>query len=172
MKKNPAQLSLELRRGTGGYLKERRGIIGLSLAAIGCMGMVAAYQTGLIRHLPEPNIRGLDADKVDASDEAYQLLDTPDAVIGLGSYAVTLGLAAMGGKNRARRHPWIPLLLMAKATVDAAQAGKLTYDQFARHRAACSWCLIAAGATFAIAGLALPETRNALREVKIAASGK
>lgn len=162
----PAKLSHQLRRERGGYLEQRRGIAVLALTAIGCMGMVSLYQMGIIRHLPEPRLPGLDADKVDASEEAYQFLDTPDAVIGLGSYAVTLGLAAMGGKRRARKKPWIPLVLMAKATVDAAQAGKLTYDQFARQRAACSWCLAAAGATFAIAALAVPETRAALREAR------
>lgn len=161
----PRKLSRQLRCETGGYLKQRRGIVALSLGAIGCMGIITLYQTGLIRHIPEPRLPGLDADKVDASDEAYENLDTPDAVIGLGSYALTLALAAMGGKKRVRQKPWLPLLLMAKAGLDAAQAGKLTYDQYDRHRAACSWCLLAAGATFATAALALPETRAALREV-------
>lgn len=162
----PSKLSSELRRGTGGYLKQRRGIVALSLAAIGCMGVVSLYQTGVIRHLPEPRIQGLDADKVDASDEAYELLETPDAVIGLGSYAVTLGLAAMSGRSRGKKRPWIPLLLMAKATADATQATRLTYDQFARHRAACSWCLLAAGATFATFALSVPEALHAARKLK------
>jgi uncharacterized membrane protein len=159
-------LSRELRRGKGGYLKQRRGIVVLSLGAMVSMGVVSLYQMGVLKHVPEPKLPGLDADKVDASDEAYELLDTPDAAIGLGSYAVTLGLAAMGGEHREREKPWIPLLLSAKAIADASQAARLTYDQFARHRAACSWCLLAAGATFATAALAMPEARAAWRRIR------
>ena len=163
---NPKQLSRELRSGSGDFLEERRGIVALSLTAIGCMGLIALYQMGFINHLPEPKLPGLDADKVDASEEAYSYFDTPDATIGLGSYAITLGLAAMGGKDRATKQPWIPVALAAKTTADAMQAAKLTYDQFAKHRAACMWCLIAAAATFVSAGLAIPESRAALRELQ------
>jgi hypothetical protein len=63
------------------------------------MGLIVLYKMGLIKHLPEPNITGLGAEKVDASEEAYSYFETPDAAIGLGNYAVTLGLAAMGGKG-------------------------------------------------------------------------
>src|SRR5437763_11957824 len=111
---NPKQLSRELRKSRSDFLEQRRGIVAMSLTAIGCMGLIALYQMGIIKHLPEPDVPGLDADKVDASEEAYSYLETPDAAIGLGSYAVTLGLAAMGGKDRAKTHPWIPLALAAK----------------------------------------------------------
>src|SRR5207249_1664995 len=81
-----------------------------------------------------------------------------------GSYAATMGLAAMGPKNRDKTQPWIPLALAAKTTADAAQAAKLTYDQFAKHKAACMWCLIAAAATLVSAALAVPEAREAMSE--------
>ncbi|MGI8436890.1 MAG: vitamin K epoxide reductase family protein [Chthoniobacterales bacterium] len=125
----PKQLSHQLRNESGGFLEERRSVIALSLTAIGCMGLIAAYQMGLIRRLPDLPGSWMDAEKVDASDEAYEKLSTPDAFIGLGSYAVTMGLAAMGGKNRATEMPLVPLALAAKATFDAAQAAKLSYDQ-------------------------------------------
>lgn len=51
----------------------------------------------------------------------------------------------------------------AKLTVDALRAGKLTVDQWTKHRAFCSWCLVAAGATFAALPLVLPEARSAAR---------
>ncbi len=158
----PDELSLQLRRGSGNYLARRRTVVGLSLAAIGSLGIVALYQVGLIDHLPEPPLPGLDADKVDAAAEAYAYFSTPDAFIGLGSYAVTMGLAAMGGADRATQRPWIPLALAAKVLVDAAQAGKLTVDQWTKHRAFCFWCILAAGATFATVPLAIPEARAAL----------
>lgn len=130
------------------------------------MGIIALYQIGVIKHLPEPPLPGLDADKVDSSEEAYSHLQMGDAFIGLGSYAATMGLAAMGAKDRAAAQPWIPLALAAKTGLDAAQAAKLTYDQFAKHKAACFWCLLAAAATFVSAALALPEARAAARELQ------
>ncbi len=162
----PKELSQELRQGEGGYLEKRRGIIACGLTAAGAMGLIALYQMGLIRHLPEPSLPGLDADKVDASDEAYSFLQTPDAFIGLGSYAATLGLAAMGGKNRAVTSPWIPLALLAKTTADAAQAAKLTVDQWTKHKAFCSWCLLAAAATFVAWPLAMPEAAEAFKQLR------
>ena len=161
----PEELSRELRTGSGPFLARRRGIVGLSLVSVNAMGLIALYQMGIIEHLPEPPISGLDADKVDASAEAYAYFATPDAFIGLGSYAVTMGLAAMGGADRVTQRPWIPLALAAKVLVDAAQAGRLTVDQWTKHRAFCFWCLLAAGATFATVPLALPEARAALDRV-------
>ena len=45
----------------------------------------------------------------------------------------------------------------SKVSIDAAQAAKLSWDQWAKHRAFCFWCLVAAGATFAAVPLAMPE---------------
>src|ERR671931_2345174 len=159
----PKELSRQLRCDHGEFLEERRGIVCASLTALGCMGLIALYQIGVIKHFPEPPLPTLDADKVDASDEAYSHLEMGDAFIGLGSYAATMGLAAMGPKDRAKTQPWIPLALAAKAGADALQAAKLTYDQYAKHRAACFWCLIASAATFITAALVVPEARAAAR---------
>lgn len=162
----PEKLSRQLRRESTPHLRRRRGVVCMSLTAMGCMGLIVAYQTGLVRRLPEPDWPGLDADKVDASDEAYARFAMPDAALGLASYAVTLGLAAMGGKDRARSHPWMPIALAVKAGVDAAEGARLSYDQYAKHRAACMWCLIAASATFVSAALVVPEARAAIAELQ------
>jgi uncharacterized membrane protein len=157
----PGALRRQWRQGTGSALARRRGVAGLALLSAGSMGVIALYQLGLIKHLPDPPTPGVDSEAVVGSDEAYAQLATPDAVLGLGSYAVTLGLAAMGGEDRAARRPWIPLALGAKVTFDALQAGRLTLGQWPRHRAFCSWCLLAAGATFAALPLAVPEAIEA-----------
>jgi uncharacterized membrane protein len=128
------------------------------------MGLITLYQMGLIRHLPEPPLPGLDADRVVAAPEAYGRMGIPmpDAPLGLVSYATTIALAAVGGQDRHRRLPWLPIALLAKAAVDAVQAGKLTWEQWDRQRAFCSWCLLAAGATVAALPLTIPEARAAL----------
>ena len=159
------RLSRTLRLGDGEYLRNRRRVAGLSLAAIGSMGLIAAYQLGLIDDLPDPPVPHFDAERVDAAPQAYQYLRMPDAVIGLASYAVTLGLAAYGGGDRARTAPLVPVALAAKAAVDAANAAKLSVDQWTQHRSFCGWCLLAAGATFASLPLTLPEAGAAVRRL-------
>ncbi len=128
--------------------------------------MVSLYQMGLLKHVPEPPLPGLNADAVDASAEAYRFLAMPDGVLGIGSYAVTLALAAMGGTDRAREQPWIPLALAAKALADSAQATRLTWTQWSKHRAFCSWCLLAGVATWASLPLVVPEARTAWRHLR------
>lgn len=158
----PEALSRELRSGSSRFLRLRRRSLSLSLIGAGAMAPIALYQMGVIRHVPEPPLPRLNADAVDASAEAYAILQTPDAVLGLGSYALTAVLTATGGEDRARARPWIPLALAAKVVVDAAVGGKLTVDQWTRHRAFCSWCLLAAGASFATVPLVIPEARAAM----------
>ncbi len=164
--KQAEELGRELRQSSDTYLKRRRSVVGLSLAAIVSMGVIALYQVGVLKHVPEPPLPGLDADKVNGSAQAYTYLSTPDAVLGLGSYAVTLALAAMGPPDRAEKEPWVPIALAAKAGADAILVGKLTVDQWTKHRAFCLWCLLSAGATFAALPLVIPEARLALRKLK------
>jgi len=152
-----------LRRGADAFLTRRRRTAALCLASIGSLGVVAAYQNGLIRHLPEPRLPMLDADRVDASGEAYQVLKTPDAALGIASTAVTLILAGMGGADRSRRRRWIPLALAAKAILDAAFGLFLTAEQATKHRKFCSFCLLAALANLATVPQTLPEARAAWR---------
>jgi uncharacterized membrane protein len=139
--------------------------VGLSLLAAGCMQLIGLYQVGLIKHMPEPPLPGLDAETVNASAEAYRYLATPDALLGLGSYAVTAILAAMGSGRRVQRQPWIPVAMGAKVLVDAVQAGRLTWKQWARYRVFCFWCLTAAAATFISVPLAIPEAYAAVKRL-------
>jgi uncharacterized membrane protein len=167
-----AKLSHELRHGRSAMLARRRGVVRLSLAASGIMGFITLYQMGIIRHLPEPPLPRLAADEVDASPTAYRWLATPDAALGLASYAGTVVLAAMGCEDRAERQPLIPLVLAAKLGLDAAIAGLLTVEQWRSHRAFCSWCLLAAGLTFASLPLIAPETRAAWRTLAGRSAGR
>ena len=138
----PAELRRQLRTGQGRFLDARRLMAGLPLAASASLGL-----PGAIERLPDLPFALFDANKVDASDEAYALFATPDGVLGLANYAATLALIAAGGRDRAREHPWLPLALAAKLTLDALASGKLTLDQWTKHRAFRIWCLLGASAT-------------------------
>lgn len=158
----PEKLSEDLRETQGDeFLDNRRKMTALSLFNIAMMGVISLYQMGVIKKMPEPAIPGLDAEKVNGSAQAYELFSTPDAVLGLGSYAATLGLCAMGSSNRSKTLPLIPLVLLLKATFDAAASAKLSYDQPTKYKAACLYCIGGALATFAVVPLAWPEARAA-----------
>jgi hypothetical protein len=159
------ELSQQLRLGSDEFLPQRRGIVGLALVAVGSMCLITLYQMGIIKHLPEPPLPMLDADKVDASAEAYSRFETPDGILGIGSYAMTMGLAAMGGPDRAQKQPWIPLLLAAKVAFDTFQAIRLFRDQLTKFHAFCSWCLLTAATTLATIPLVVPETYAAVRQL-------
>lgn len=79
------------------------------------MGRIALYQSGIIRRLPDLPLPLMDADKIDASEEAYAHCEIGDAFIGLGSYAATMGLAATFAT--------VPLV-MGEAPAAARQLGK------------------------------------------------
>ncbi|MBA2681214.1 MAG: vitamin K epoxide reductase [Ktedonobacteraceae bacterium] len=159
------ELSRQLRLGSGQFLTQRRGIVSLEMVAVGAMGLIALYQMGILKHLPELPFSFLNADRIDASAEAYSRFSTPDGVLGLGNYAVTMGLAAMGGQDRSREQPWIPLTLAVKVAFDTSQAIRLFVDQKTKYNAFCSWCLLAAGSTLATVPLVIPEAYAAFRHL-------
>ncbi len=163
------RVSDDLRRQAGKLLDRRRRVAALSLGAAAAMGAVAAYQNGLLRHLPEPPVGLFDADRVDASGEAYELLKTPDAALGLASYALTLVLAGAGTARRAEERPWLPLAMAAKVVADALGGVYLTAEQASKHRRFCSWCLAATVASVAMVPQVLPEARMAVRRLRSAA---
>lgn len=161
----PEKLSAELRLGKGEVLDNRRTIIGLSFGSILINGLIMLYQTGILKHLPDLPLPFFDAEKVDASGQAYSILEMPDGALAIGSYATTLILAAIGGKNRAKQQPWLPMLLTAKVGFDVANSTKLSVDQWTKHKAFCIWCLISSVMTFATAPLVWQETRSAWKEL-------
>lgn len=162
---NPKELSQQLREGSGCFLTQRRAVVGLSLLAEAALSIISLYQVGIIPHVPEPRLPGLDADKVNASPDAYAALNMPDGPLGMASYAVTMMLAAAGGKDRAERNPWIPLALAGKVAFDIAMAVKLTLDQARKQHAFCLYCLATSAVTFATVPLIIPETTVAAKRV-------
>jgi uncharacterized membrane protein len=90
----------------------------------------------------------------------------PDAPLALLSYATTLALAAMGGADRSRRMPLVPMALAGKVAVDALVSAKLSADQATRYKAACLWCLSASVATWAMVPLVVPEAKEAWRNLR------
>jgi uncharacterized membrane protein len=143
-------------------LTRRRGVIALSLVGMASMAVVSLLQTGMVRHLPDPPLRGFDSDRVNASDVAYRF-GVPDGTLSLAAFAANVPLAAAGSADRARRRSWLPLLAAGKAAIEAAAAGWYFYQMPAREKAWCAYCIIGALASVGVFVLTVPEARRALR---------
>ena len=163
---SPEELSRAMREGDEPFLQRRRWIVGLALYNIVAMGAISLFQMGILRRVPELHLPGEDADKINGSAQAYEILQTPDAVLAIGSYAATAALAAMGPPDRANTLPWAALGMGVKALADAAFAVKLLIDQPTKYKAYCSWCVTGALATLAVVPLAWPEARAALGRIR------
>ena len=160
------RVSDDLRRGHSEHLTRRRRQTALVLGATAAMGVISLYQTGILRRLPDPPLPGVASEEVDASGEAYVFGHTPDATLSIANYGVTLALIGMGGADRWREHPVIPLVATAKLTADAAGAAVLTLEQVTKHKALCTYCLAAAVASLAALRQATPEARVAWSELR------
>ncbi len=161
----PEELGRALREGDEPFLKNRRWIVGLALYNILAMSAISLFQMGILKHVPEVHLPGEDADKINGSAQAYEILQTPDAVLAIGSYAATAALAAMGPPDRISTLRWAALGMGVKALGDAAFAVKLLIDQPTNYKAYCSWCVTGALATLAALPLAWPEARAAWRQI-------
>ena len=160
---NPTRLSRELRTARNGDLARRRWIVGLSLFGAAIGGVVGAYQTGLVRRLPDPPVGPFDSERVDASDYAYNRFDTPDGLLMTATFGVTAALAGAGGANRAEERPLLPVATAAKTLYDAATALNLAREEWDENRAFCAYCQAATVTTLLAAALALPEAARAIR---------
>lgn len=150
-------------------LARRRWAVGLSMVGVGAGVIVSLYQTGVIRHLPDPpkKLTGdlFDSDKVDASSYAYKRAQTPDALMMIVTYGLTALLAGAGGPNRPRRQPWLPIAAAAKALFDAATTVKLGREEWKENKAFCAYCQAATVASFATVAATLPEGIRAVRRL-------
>lgn len=120
------------------------------------------YQTGILRRLPDPPVGPFNSERVNASDYAYKRLQVPDAVLMIGTYAVTAGLAAAGGRDRAEQQLLLPLALAVKTLFDVGTNVKLAREEWSDNKALCAYCQTASLLSIASTMLALPEAARAL----------
>ena len=157
---HPQELRKELQEGNTSELRNRRAVIVASLAGIASMTAVTLLQTGIIKHLPDPP-GNFDSDKVNSSDTAYRF-GLPDGPISLASLALNIPIAAFGGAERVREHPWLSIFAAGKAVAEAVAASWYFYQMPAKEKAWCGYCISGALANIAIAALAIPEARKAI----------
>jgi hypothetical protein len=87
----------------------------------------------------------------------------PDSPLSIGSHAVAIALAGVGGVDRARTEPLVPLAATIAAAPAALTASRyLFHDMPVREKGWCPWCITDALAHIAVLGFTVWESKNAL----------
>ena len=171
MGEEPGSLRQYLQDASGEEIALRRAVLAVSLVGIAAMACTTLLQTGVVKRLTELPVEGFDTKKVNSSDEAYSY-GGPDSPIAIVGHGLNMVLASTGGRDRARRQPWLPLLAALVASVQGGVAAKYLFYQMPKvDKAWCPYCIVDALTHFATFALALPEAARAARHVLAGARG-
>jgi len=77
------KLGSEMREDSTPALSRRPKSIGFCLASIASLGVITLYQTGILRHLPDPPLPGFNAEKVYGSAQAFSHIGLIDAALAI-----------------------------------------------------------------------------------------
>lgn len=137
----------------------RLAIAGLSLAGVADSLYMLAYHGGLLDSLACPFF-GEGCNLVGRSSHARHL-GVPNAAVGAVGYAAMAALALWAGDRAASQRPLQPLGLAATSLAAAGASAFLTWEQAAKVKAWCFWCLTSAAINLLILPLALREGSQA-----------
>lgn len=154
----------ELRDGNSKALDARRKVIALSALGLVDFSIISLYQTGIIRHLPDPPYRIFDSDKINASGEAYQF-GAPDGPISAVAYATSMVLASAGGSEKTGRRPGFDLALGATVAGNAIGAVYYLYDMIFKQKKICPYCVTGAAINIASAIIIAPTVVRSVRKI-------
>jgi len=151
-------------RVSRGRRAARLGIAALSLLGVADGLYMLAYHQGRIGSLVCPFF-GEGCNKVGRSPHARHF-GVPNAAVGVLGYAAMAALALWAGDKPPERRPLQPLGVASISLGALAASVFLTWEQAAKVKAFCFWCLLSAGINAAILPLALSDGLKALRVVQ------
>ena len=161
----------ELRDGDSSALSARRKVIALSALGLVDFSVISLYQTGVIKHLPDPPHPVFDSDKINASEEAYQF-GAPDGPISAVAYASTMLLAAAGGSEKTGRKPAFDVALGATVAGNALGAIYYLFNMVFKQKKICPYCVAGAAINIASAIIIAPTVVESSRKLFTRASRK
>jgi uncharacterized membrane protein len=163
---HPQALREQIQHDDSGDMQRRRAIVAASLGGIASMVPVILYQTGIIKHLPDPPVGNFHSDKVNGSETAFGY-GGPDGPMSVLTHTLSMALAAFGGADRAEQRPWVPLAASALAGAQAGVAAVyLTYQMPKVDKAWCPYCITDAFMHMGTFALTLPEAKRALDSLR------
>ena len=135
-----------------------RGVVATSLFSVSVLGVVALFQTGFLKHLPNLKLPHFDAEKVHGSAKAYSIFGIPDSLLGMVSYSVTGSLAGLE-----ERSPSVltKVALAGKTGFDLANAVRLNLYAWRKLHACSLPSLLISAATAVSFSLALQNAWRA-----------
>jgi uncharacterized membrane protein len=161
----PDLLRHQLQTSTAPEVVLRRAIIGASIVGIGAMAATTLFQTGVVKHLPDPPLKDVDSDQVNASREAYSY-GTPDSPLSILSHAVNIVLTTAGGEKRASKAPWLPIAaLLASVPAALTAAQYLFYQMPVKERRWCGYCVTDALTHISTLGFTVFEASESLKHL-------
>jgi uncharacterized membrane protein len=146
-------------------LRRRRWLTALGAAGLADAAVMALYQMGVIRRLPDLPLPRFDSNAVVGSRAAY-VLGTPDATLDALQLAATMALAGAGGTRASGRGPWLGVLLGLSTLGGALGAVAYLYEMIAKQKRACAYCIPAAAISFAMLPLGLAELRDGVARLR------
>lgn len=145
-------------------LEKRRKIMLLSAIGLVDFSIISLYQTGVIRHLPDPSFAIFDSDYVNGSEDAY-LFGVPDGPVSATVYALNLVLASAGGSEKTGRSPLFDLALGATVAGNAAGAIVYLHSMIFKQKKVCLYCITGALINIASAALITPLVKTAIKKI-------
>lgn len=163
---DPSELREQLQHSHAPEIILRRAVIGASVAGIAAMAATTFFQSGIVKHLPDPAEQDFDSDRVNSSKEAYSY-GTPDSPLSIISHAINIALATAGGTQRAEKAPWLAIgatLATIPAALTAAQY--LFYQMPVKEKRWCGYCVFDAVTHIATLGFTVFESTKSLSYLK------
>ena len=142
--------------------REWHWVTGLAAAGAVDSLYLLLFQTGKVKHLVCPIFDG-GCDQVVGSPHAFPA-GIPDAAFGLAGYTAAGVAAAAIPKTSGRAKKALAKAALAGSAGAIGLSAYLTYAQPKKTGAWCSWCLLSAAISAAIAGLSISGARRILRE--------
>lgn len=158
------KLAAALQSDRSPEMRRRRWIVGISLVGVTLAQIMTLKQVGILGRLPD--LPGDEvSDRVVDDGHAYKRLETPNAVLQIISYGATAALAAMGGSNRSRETPWLPLALLGKTAYDSFISVKQAQEAIGRREQVSVYPALSLLGAFACLGLAAIDALSAGKSV-------
>ncbi|GAA5132878.1 hypothetical protein GCM10023320_58230 [Pseudonocardia adelaidensis] len=136
----------------------------MSLAGLAVATVLTLFQLGVLDAVWEPFFG--DGSRRVLTSSISRTLPVPDASLGMVAYLAEAVLESIGGRQRWRQRPWLPIAAGVVAAGLGVVALGLIAAQVVLVGAFCTLCLVSAAISLLVAALAAPEAAAAVQALR------